>query len=45
MPATQIAAPAPRNITASSHTDDPLTTQVSDVGSKATADLADRGTR
>jgi hypothetical protein len=41
MPA-QIAAPAPRNITASSHPGDPLTTQFSDGGSEATADLVHR---
>src|ERR1700756_2984111 len=45
MPAAQIAAPAPRNITASSHTGDPLTTQFSDRGSEAIAHLAHRRTR
>src|SRR5262245_48307975 len=45
MPAAQIAAPAARNITANSQTGDPLTTQFSDRGSQATADLVHRRTR
>src|SRR5689334_22260569 len=45
MPAVQIAAPATRNVTGSSHTGDPLMTRPSDGGSKAIAYLAHRPTR
>src|SRR5262245_52111113 len=45
MPAAQIAAPAPRNITTSSHTGDALTTLHSDRGSEGTANLALRRPR